>query len=212
MWATRIIYPLAWLGIVVTAVGILTQRASEPENPEDRVRIGIGKVVLATLVLQALLFGLMRVPSEPQYFFGTFVVQALLPWFALEFLRPRRLSALFGMTYGAAVWFVTLQGMIAIHGHGCITEPPWITLGSQVKAARVLQGSADATASTALVLCQQYPQALRALRLLLPPETAHLADGPLLIRASSNPSAPRGAIEVVELAPGTSLPPESKTN
>jgi hypothetical protein len=232
MWATRVVFLLAWVGVALGARRAFARPTGEVALGEklggphglhgpkwtswtesaERIRGAVAKIVIAALVFQALLFGLMRVPAEPQYFFGSFAVQATLVLFALAELRPVWLSRLLGTVYGAAVCFVTLHGMASIHERGYATEPPWIPLASQVEAVRVLNQHPDATAVTTVSLYQQYPQALRALRLLLPasPSNTQGSGGQWLIRYATNGSAPRGAIEVVPIPPGMPLPQDAR--
>ena len=212
-WVSRLIYPLAWAGIALAARNAITPRLSPTGDSSAETRTSVERILLTALTLQAVLFGVMRIPPEPQYFFGSFVVQALLPWLALDAMRPRLAGRLLSVAYAGAVCFVTLHGMMSIHRHGYGTQPPWITLGNQVKVARELNRYSDAAAITDAPMYQAYPQALRALRLLLPPEpgTVQSASHRLFIRASTAPSAPRGQIELVEEPAGAPPPPEGSS-
>jgi hypothetical protein len=189
-WTSRMVYPLGWAGIALVAWRVYVWRM-------EHLSSAIERVVLASLILQAMLFGVMRIPAEPQYFFGAFVVQALLPWLALEAVRPRTLGSLLLAVYGGAVCFVTIHGMISIHRHGYAGAPATIKLADQVEVARALNRYSDESPLTDVAMYREYPQALRALRLLLPPTPRMAqADGHrLLIRAAPGPS---GRIEVVE--------------
>ncbi len=202
---SRLVYPLAWVGIALLAKralsGALSKRDLEP-------RESVARIVLVSLVFQALLFGLMRVPAEPQYFFGSFVIQALLPWFALEALRSliEPLGLALTAAYGAAVGFVTLHGAWSIHNQGYGTDPIWLTLGNQAEVVRRLSASREIEAVTDVPMLQLHPHSLRALRLLIPPAAAAHPHGHWWLRTSPDPAAPRGHIEAVELTGSTTAP------
>lgn len=202
-FVSRLIYPLAWGGIVVAAVGAFRRSEVLAEVSAD-IRKTICQVVLATLLLQGLLFGLMRVPAEPQYFFGTFAVHALLPWLLVDVLRWRRLGLALGAAYGVAAIALTLGGMVAIHRHGYAENPPRVALEKQVAIARALNTYSATTALTDVALYQRFPQALRSLRLLVSPGHAgpRPANGELVIR--NVPGTP--GIELLEI-PRAEIPP-----
>lgn len=195
----RLVYPLAWCGVAVAA-GLALRRIA---GAESVVRIVIARVALATLLMQALIFGLMRVPAEPQYFFGTFAVHALLPWLAVDGLFWKTLGRWLGLAYGLAVTALTLGGSIVIHRHGYAAEPPRVTLANQLEIARSLNAFSDTSALTDVALYQRYPQALRALRLLLPPrpDGPRPAQGKLVIRTAPGTSR----VELLD-APADAMP------
>ena len=64
-------------------------------------RRAIFGIALAGLVLQILLYGVMRMPVAPQYFFGTFPIHVLLAWVAVDFLSRFRVAWLAILVYGA---------------------------------------------------------------------------------------------------------------
>jgi hypothetical protein len=204
---SRLVYPLAWLGIGVVAWRQLRPEASSAAMHHDprALRQTVGRLLLITLALQALIFGLMRVPSEPQYFFGTFPVHVLLPWLALTAIPWRKTAAALVGTYAAAVAYLTFDGMLSIHRHGYQSMPPWPTLSNQVEIARALNQFSDRSASTDVPLYRIYPQALRALRLLIPNQADQpsRASGKLFIREFRDHGASRGRLELVE----TDAPP-----
>jgi hypothetical protein len=204
-WLSRIVYPLGWAGIGLTAWRAFAARRTATAEAGVETRAGVERIILTTLALQAVLFGVMRVPAEPQYFFGSFVVQALLPWLAVEALRPRVFGICLTAVYGGAVCFVTFYGMISIHRHGYATQPPLITLANQVEVARGLNRFSDPSVVTDAAMYQQYPQALRALRLLLPPEPGleRAAGRRLWIRATPGSL---GRVELVQLPDGEAAP------
>lgn len=165
--ASLLVHPLIWSGLVVAA-GQAFRRWPARNEEVSQARVIISQVALATLGLQALIFGLMRVPAEPQYFFGTFAVHALLAWFAVDGLRWKQVGRGLGLAFALGVAALTIGGMIAIHQHGYAPEPARVPLQNQVEIARALNRFPDATVLTDVPFYQQYPQALRTLRLLIP--------------------------------------------
>ena len=187
-----VVFPLAWVGIF-TAL----RRARKMESPRDVV----GLVAVAGLVLQALLFGLMRIPAEPQYFFGTFALHALLIWLAVDELRVFRTRTVLGGIFGIAAVSLSVGLAIEVRAAGYRPELSWPTLHNQLALAGKLNAFTDTTASTTVPLYQKYPQALRALRLLNPPGPTdkQTASGKLFI-APRGPD--RGEVKLDEGAPG----------
>jgi hypothetical protein len=160
----------------------------------------VALALLAALGLQALLFGAMRIPAAPQYFFGTFPLHVLAAWLAVEALRKWRLGAALGGLYAVGCTFLTLEAAFSIHHYG-FEKPLWPTLATSVGIARELNRYADTTALTDSAVYQKSPQALRALRLLLPSPKDILpsASGRLQI-----------ANTVTEIAPGATPPAGSQ--
>ena len=214
-WSARLIYPLIWLGMALSAGRVwrmlrdLRKAGSALENFSLRDRVTA--IALAGLLGQALLCGLMRIPALPQYFFGTFVLHALMAWFAVEALRRWRAGALPGVLYAAGGAVLTVSAMDAIHTHG-FEEPRWPTLGNDVEVARELNRFTDTTVQTDVVVLQKNPQILRTLRLLLPPApgAAQRESGRLSIAfVHDSTSVPYEKIQLTERAPGASDMPKS---
>jgi len=153
-------YPLAWFGIAACA-----RRFRSARKPREQV----GAVVVIALALQAALFGILRIPAGPQYFFGTFGLHALLAWFAVDNLHRHRLGRMLGPAFAACAFTGSLWLAAIVHREGYASDLSWPTLKSQVAVARQLNAFDDARALTDVRLFQQHPQALRTLRLLLPP-------------------------------------------
>lgn len=174
------IFPLAWCGIAIAA-----QRWHSPKKPREIV----GLVAVAGLVLQAVLFGAMRIPAGPQYFFGTFALHAVLVWLAVDELRTYRLGAILGTTFGVCSALATLGLAVIVHRDGYDAALGWPTLKSQVAVARELNAFDDPRARTDVKLFQQYPQALRTLRLLIPPSQSQRTSGRLFITRTRPGSA-----------------------
>ncbi|MEQ1861901.1 MAG: hypothetical protein ABMA13_18435 [Chthoniobacteraceae bacterium] len=195
-----IVYPLAWFGSFVAA------RRCRGDSP----RAIVGAVALAGLAVQAVLFGLMRIPSGPQYFFGTFALHAFLVWLAVDALGRR--GAICGAVFGVSAALVTIGMALTIHQRGYDPALDWPTLKSQVAVARALNSFTDATAGTDVAVIQRHPQMLRTLRLLLPPDQPQRESGRIFItRARADAaeielhesSAPKGTlIDITPLPKG----------
>ncbi len=169
------VYPLVWAGIFVAA-----QRWRETSP-----RAAVGTVALAGLFVQAALFGLMRIPSGPQYFFGTFAMHAVLAWFAVDELRTLRFGTILGGAFAACAFAGTVGFASVVHSEGYAHTLGWAKLENQAAIARQLNKFSDQTVRTDAVLYLQHPQALRTLRLLLPrePGAAPRENGRLFIAA-----------------------------
>jgi hypothetical protein len=206
-------YPLAWTGILVAARGawrlLRTPQLSGVTPSISTARDAVMGVVLVGLGLQALLFGLMRIPAAPQYFFGTFALHAMAAWLAVDALRRWKIGPVLGMLYATGGAVLTLEAAWSIHQHG-YERPLWPTLASSVRVARALNHFADPQALTDVAVYQKSPQALRTLRLLLPPVAANSPDtqGRLLV---TNRGADRpGETTVIELPPDAAPPAGSQ--
>jgi len=164
-------YPLAWLGICLAAKQVWqilrTQKITLDTPPTVSPREALLCVVLGGLILQMLLFGLMRIPAAPQYFFGTFALHIVVAWFAVDSLRRWKLGAALGVLYAAGSVLLTTEAASSIHQHG-YERPRWPTLASSVSVARELNRFSETTALTDVPVYEKSPQALRTLRLLLP--------------------------------------------
>ena len=210
--AASVVYPLIWIGIGVAAVRLLRHRrgaddyeAHDPADPTLRdARRAVFGMALAGLVLQLMLYGLMKMPAHPQYFFGTFVLHVLFAWIGVEALSRLRLGGLATAIYGLSVAYITLASMWQIHREGYDRddindermERP--TLANQVAVAQRLNRYADEQVLTDVRLYQRYGQSLRALRLLFPPEPglAQKRSGKLVIRNRSGPTGRDSTIEL----------------
>jgi hypothetical protein len=209
-------YPLAWTGVLFagrSAWRILQKRKTEPSILSTlTAREAVTLVVLIGLGLQALLFGLMRIPAAPQYFFGTFVLHIVAAWLAVDGLRRWKLGTALGMLYGLGGAFLTVEAAGSIHEHG-FERPLWPTLASSVGVVRDLNRFSDATALTDVAVYQKSPQALRTLRLLLPPpaDSGRRESGLLLITRDGQRSARPGETALLELPDGTPPPPGTQS-
>jgi hypothetical protein len=203
-----VFYPLAWIGICVAArQAWRIFRAPRITSATLSVspREAIVCVVLAGLVLQTLLFGLMRIPAAPQYFFGTFALQVVIAWIAVDTLRPWKLGVVLGALYTIASLLLTVEAAWSIHQHG-YERPRWPTLASSVNVTRTLNRYADSTALTDVAVYEKSPQAIRTLRLLLPPAGTDLpnTDGRLFI---TNSGAAKPAETTVIALDQKAIPP-----
>ena len=206
-WSARLIYPLIWLGIALSAGRVWRMwrevRSAQGSWENFPFRDCVSAVALAGLLGQALLCGAMRIPALPQYFFGTFVLHALMAWFAVEALGRWRAGALPGVLYAAGGTVLTVSAMLVIHDHG-FEEPRWPTLGNDVEVVRELNRFTDTTVQTDVTVLQKNPQILRTLRLLLPPApgAAQRESGRLSISfLHDSTSVPYEKIQLTERAP-----------
>ncbi len=206
-WSVRLIYPLIWLGTALSGWAVF--RAARTRRIDDlAVRDQVAVVALAGLLCQMLLAGVMRVPTLPQYFFGTFVLHVFMAWLAVAALSRWRFGAVPGVLYGVGGAVLTVSAALVIHTHG-FEKPGWPTLGNSVDVTRELNRFADPTALTDIALYQRHPQILRTLRLLLPADAAPPATGqPFLHYRSANP--PTGKVVLTALPPGTPDPSGSQ--
>jgi len=193
-----LIYPLAWVGICVAGFNAW-RMVREPRKVTPRQSVMF--VLIAALGLQALLFGAMRIPSATQYFFGTFPLHVLAALLAVDVLRKWRLGVVLGMLYAIGSAILTTEAAISIHHYG-FERPLWPTLASSVGVMQKLNQLSDTTALTDVAVYQKSPQALRTLRLLLPPATDPRSNGSgrLLITNDRKMGKP-GETTVIELAP-----------
>jgi hypothetical protein len=153
------------------------------------------------------LFGIKRIPIEPQYYFGTFPTHVLLAWFAVDALRRVRLEAVAVAAYGLSVAAVTLGGIWffdvrpRVTGDPRTPRPEILPLAVQVDAARLLNGYAADEVYADVTFYQRFPQALRTLRLLLPPDPAaprRVTPNPLVLTFGDGPGGPLTRLVVVE--------------
>jgi hypothetical protein len=217
VYGSLIVYPLIWLGIVVAGVRLVQRWRGaddgEPDDPADptlrATRRTISGILLAGLVIQVLLYGALRMPALPQYFFGTLPIHVLFAWIAVDFLHRFRLGWPAVAVYGLSVAYITIASTIYIHRVGYYRHTYRPSLRSQVEVARALNRYSDSSVMTDVVLFQSHPQAIRALRLLMPPDPAkpQAASRRLLIRHTTGPSGTDSGIELVEAPPGVELDP-----
>jgi hypothetical protein len=203
MLGLTLVYPLVWCGIGATAWRLIAQRriGSTP-------REAVGTLALAGMAVQALLFGALRIPAHPQYFFGTFAFHLLLAWFGVEALRVWRLGATLAIIYGVAAFIVTAKMADTVHQRGYEPSLGWFRLKDQVSLVRALNAFSDREARTDATFYQKYPQALRALRLFLPPAPGEplRTSGRLFITQVPVTETRGSALELRELPPEDAPP------
>ena len=196
-----LIYPLTWLGI-----GAAMREVWRKKFAQLNARQGVMLVLLAGLVFQMLLFGAMRIPAAPQYYFGTFALHALAALLAVDVLRRWRVGVALGTLYFLGAAFLTVEAAVSIHRYG-FERPQWPTLSSSVNIVHELNRFSDKTARTNNAVYIKAPQVLRTLRLLLPSSSATAPDtgGRLFITDSvtelpSDAEAPTGS-QVIDITP-----------
>jgi hypothetical protein len=151
-----------------------------------------------------LLYGVMRMPVAPQYFFGTFAVTCCSPGSASTSLSRLRVGWVAIGVYGLSVAFITLASTAKIHREGYGRAFPRPSLRNQVQVARELNRYADASVLTDVDIYKIHPQSIRTLRLLLPRRRANRSRP---AAGSSCATAPAGReatapSKLAELPPG----------
>lgn len=171
-----LIYPLAWIGIAVSFWRVWKAREFSPRDALAATAVG-------GVILQAVLFGVLRIPPGPQYFFGTFALHAVLAWLAVDELRYQRAGKMIGAIFSVTAFSATIALATRVHVEGFNATLGWPTLRAQVAVVRALNQYDDVEAHTNVRLYLQGTQALRTLRLLMPPSegTAQRHSGRLSI-------------------------------
>jgi hypothetical protein len=192
----------------------LFRRGHDPDD-EDQHDASLAKaqrtiftIALAGLVLQMLLYGVMRMPALPQYFFGTLILHVLFAWVGVQALHRVRLGWVAIVLYGAGCAYITLASACHIHRVGYARNTYRPSLADQVTVARELNRYTDDTVLTDVQLFKSHPQSIRSLRLLMPPTPGEprTASGRLMVRHTSGPTGSDSRIELVELPPGAPRP------
>jgi hypothetical protein len=204
--------------LVCAGAGLLTWReftrwrgarpVAAPPGQDPPVRDTVFRIALAGLGLQMLLFGAMRVPAVEQYFFGSFPIQVLLAWLAVEALAAFRLRGQVLALYGFSLVVITLGGIWQVHRTGWSDGSMMPKLKDQVAVARELNQYSDASAMNDVALFREYPKALYTLRLLLPPppDQPRRYSGRLVIRHREHPDR----IELIEANSPADVPAGAK--
>ena len=207
LWSSRVIYPLTWLGMALVGRRAL---AAGRIGQGILVRDKIAMVALAGLAMQALLFGALRIPCGPQYFFGTFPLHVFFAWMGMDLLRSWRLHLAVGTLYAVGGAMLTLGTMLAVHRDG-YAETGWPRLRESVDVVHELNRFADAEVHTDVPFYAKHSEPLRALRLLLPPlpgETTRLS-GLLLVTRRTTMLTGGDEIAVLDLTGKAPLPPST---
>jgi hypothetical protein len=213
---SRTVYVLIWVGILVAAVRLILRITSRPDGEDDDLddptlrsaRRALFGIALTGVLLQMLICGVMRIPPEPQYYFGTFGIHVLLAWIAVDAMaRFFRLDWAIIAVYGVSVAYITIASLIHVHHVGYARGTFRPALSNQVQVARGLNRYADPTVYTDVQMYQAFPQAIRSLRLFILPEPgkAQLPGKQLLIRNRTGLAGTDCAVELVELSPGETL-------
>ncbi len=216
-WISRLIYPLIWIGILVSISRVSSvvrfwrsARENRPLPSQTTTRDIVTTVLLASLVLQLLLFTALRIPTAKQYYFGTFAMHATFAMVAIGTLRKFHIGTMLGGAFTIATAYITFGGSIAIHRHG-YEAPGWPMLRDSVAIAREMKNFTDTEALTDIPLFQKYPQPIRTLRLLLPPAPAQpqRESGKLFVTYRKKDGKNTGEIILAELPADSERPANS---
>ena len=220
---SEIVFPLIWLGMAATGwrwMQSLRGRAKEEPGSCEKLDAQktaetLGRIALVALVLQSLLYGLMRVPAALQYFFGPFAVEVVLAWIGAQSLRRiPTLRALAVAMYGASCAAITIPALIQIHRDGYARASARPTLANQYQVARKLNQYNNTLALTDVPPFYSYnadARPLRCLRLFAPISQApHHAAGQLVIRYASGPAGNDCRIELLDATLPQQIPTGAK--
>lgn len=220
---TKCIYGLIWVGIITSAFcarrGWQTWRRKEPVAALDIV----ATTGVVGFILQALLYGALRIPSGPQYFFGTFALHAFFAWMGVAaFTWAARVAVrrgeggaapifvrvagtLPGLFYLGVAAYLTLASRVYKHQHAD-DGPVWPDLKMATEIVRELNRYDQLCAYSDIdylnITFFKYPQAIRSVRLLQPSDPAQQVHpkGKLFITFRKHADGtPSGKIEVVDL-------------
>ncbi len=209
MWLSRLIYPVIWLGIIAATLRVKITLRALRTRIEPTPRDLLAALALACLAVQFVIFNALRIPPGPQYFFGTFGLHVLLAFFGIELLGKMRLAAPVGASLLAANAFITIGGILTVRAHG-YEAPGWPTLANCLGAARQLNRYSNDVVLTDVDLLQRYPQPIRTLRLLVPPDPGPKPKARrLLLSYKRTDGKQTGEFTVTELAPDQKRPPNA---
>jgi hypothetical protein len=208
MWASRLIYPIIWIGIAAAATRIAPVVRALRTGTAIATRDLFSTLLIVCLGVQFIIFTVLRIPPGPQYFFGTFALHAALAFFGIEVLGKVKLAVPVGALLGAANAFITLGGMAAVHTRG-YEATGWPTMANCLGAVRQLDRyAADQIVLTDIELVQRFPQPIRTLRLLVPSTPGPKLRHPhLLLTYMRKDGKQTGEMVVVELARDQKCPP-----
>jgi len=188
-----------------TGVGpVFFRRNHRRDARATNARDALGGVAVIAVVLQGLLYGLLGVPAAAQYFFGSFAIDVLLAWLAIDALRRvRGLDwAAIGI-YGLCSAGITLSALWQTHQFGYARNTHRPTLANQIEVARELNRYSDVGAWCDVTPYLEFgsdPKLLRCLRMFYPPEPGQIQtrSGRLVIRYVSGPEGKDSRIELIE--------------
>ena len=207
-----LMYPIIWLGIFAAASKLGAFRKAMREKSTPCEFDAICATLIACLALQFVLFFALAIPPGPQYFFGTFALHSALAFLGIRMIdqyTTRIGGALLAGVLIAAHTVITIGGMRTVHYRG-YEAPGWPTMANCLGAVRQLNNYADQVVLTDIELFLDYPQPIRTLRLLVPPEP-----GPkprhrrLFLSYKRKDGVKTGEIVVTELSRTDPRPPGS---
>ena len=215
--------PLAWIGLSIAVVRQVRRRrrandidpnsepVDKPRDECDAARQTLLALALMGFFLQMLYFGLLKVPPEPQYFFGTFGLHVFLSWMGVEAIKPLLLRGVIVGAYGLTLGILTLGSLWGVHHDGWPrTASP--TLNEQISVVRELNRYDDHSVMTNVVpYLYDEAHALRVLRLLFPPAVPpSMHSGRLVIRYKAASGRRAGQIELIEARDDADIPPDAR--
>jgi hypothetical protein len=208
-WISRAIYPIIWLGILSAASTLLPAWRTLRTGREIPARELLPAIMIACLGVQFLIFIALGIPPGPQYFFGTFALHAFLAFWGMETLHRLKLALPVGALLFSANAYLTIGGMTTVHTRG-YEAPGWPTMANCLGAVRQLNQYADDIVLTDNEDFFRFPQAIRTLRLLVPPEPGPKPrHGRLFLSYKRKDGVKTGEIVVTELSRTDKLPPGS---
>jgi hypothetical protein len=194
-YASLVAFPLSWAGMLL-AIRSIREAYRTGTNTARTHALTLACGVLAT---QFLLSGLTGKYGPPHYFNATWVAYTLFTWLALDtFVRRYRYAAVVPVLHAASLLTLTVYAAVRVHYEGPSREGYGATLSNQLDVARRLSAyPRDSELHVAVTHYELFPQALRAVRAVLPPQPATRARTELLLTyETSHPLD--GRIKLVE--------------
>jgi hypothetical protein len=232
MWTTYLVYLFIWLGIILVVMRApRIWRGWRAKATGLPVVDQVGTVLLGGLVFQFLLYTAARIPLGPQYYFGTYALHAFFAWQGMAFLHRWLAGKIAAGAFIAASAVVTVCNLL--HGHYDLQrEPHWPSMADCERLARDLNSYSDEQAyiiaeppkdqkktgdphldipKSGLSFIYRFPQALRTMRLLVPPSPGQPQkhSGRLLLTYEEKDGRRTGQMIVTEFT-GPNPPPDAQ--
>jgi hypothetical protein len=208
-WISRAIFPIIWIGIFAAGAKFLPTWRALRAGKEIEARELLPAIMMVCLGVQFVIFTALGIPPGPQYFFGTFALHAFLAFWGMETLHRLKLALPAGLLLMAANAYITVGGMTTVHTRG-YEAPGWPTMANCLGAVRQLNQYSDDIVLTDNDDFFRFPQAIRTLRLLVPPEPgAKPRNGRLLLSYKRKDGVKTGEMVITELSRTEKCPPGS---